>query len=645
MAKAGRNLQRRLAEQWARLIAVDTPDEELARLGRLFNTLLIISIGIGTAVSIAMILTMVLIPEEMETSAWRLAVALPLSSVFIAILCLFLSHRGYVRQTASLYVWVNFFGIALAVWFFSGPLSPAWFLYSWTIAIAGILLAPGYALGMAAMVMGYFGILVLLSGLGLYTPPFSPLRPEHRQVSTIGLGLIMLVPTVGLLTYLNMRSLREAMNHLQAATKELEEQHRTLELRVADRTRALEKRAALLATAAEVGRTLASILELDPLAQRVVELIRERFDLYYAGLFLIEQTTAGSEEEYAVLVAGTGTAGRLMREQGHRLRVGGASMVGEACARKEPRLALDVADPASSAEIVRFDNPLLPETRSEMALPLLIGERVLGALDVQSTRPAAFSQEDIAVLRLVADQVAVAVDNARKFSEEATLLETASPLFRISRRLTEATTTLEIAQVVIDLVSETEADGCAVARFDLSPAGQVETVTFLASWHRRRSLHLPMGVPLPPHTGLFPLEMTQQFMDIEDVTQDPRVSARTAQYLSQLGASALLNVPLRAGERVIGFLIVERAAPGPWSPVTLRLYETLADQAAMALGRASLLEETQQRAERERTIRDLSDRVTASFDLDTILQTALNGLGAMAEAGGGYIELRLEEGR
>ncbi len=114
-----------------------------------------------------------------------------------------------------------------------------------------------------------------------------------------------------------------------------------------------------------------------------------------------------------MLEAGTGEAGRQMKEAGHRLEVGGMSMVGAACARREARIALDVGD-----EAVRFDNPLLPDTRSEMALPLIAGDRVLGALDVQSTEPAAFSQEDIAVLQLVADQVAVAIANARLFAAD-----------------------------------------------------------------------------------------------------------------------------------------------------------------------------------------------------------------------------------
>ena len=417
-----------------------------------------------------------------------------------------------------------------------------------------------------------------------------------------------------------------------------------LEQRVADRTRALEKRAALLATAADVGHTVTSILELESLTRRVVELIRERFDLYYAGLFLIDETSVGPEDdEYAVLVAGTGEAGQRLKEQGHKLRVGGASMVGAACAHKEPRLALDVADPSSSAEIVRFDNPLLPETRSEMALPLIVGERVLGALDVQSTKPAAFSQEDIAVLQLVANQIAVAVDNALKFSEEATLLEATSPLYRISRRLTTATTTNEVVQAIIEAVADTEADGCMIARFDRTgrDTDQIQTVTFLGHWRRHSEFQIPIGQPLPPEN--INLQALTTFWITEDVEQDTHFSDSFRRFLLQREVRSLVNIPLRIGTRFIGFIAIFRSVPGPFPLVALRLYETLADQAAVALERGRLLEEAQRQAEREHAIRDLADRVTASFDIDTILQTTLEDLSAVVGAEGGYIELSMGE--
>jgi PAS domain S-box-containing protein len=169
----------------------------------------------------------------------------------------------------------------------------------------------------------------------------------------------------------------------------------------------LARRALLLQTAAEVSRATSSILDVDELLPQVVELIRDRFNLYYAGLFLVDE--AG---EYAVLQAGTGEAGRKMLEAGHKLKVGGASMIGWCVVNTQARIALDVGKDA-----VRFGNPLLPQTRSEMALPLISRGRVIGAVTIQSAQPAAFTQEDITILQTMADQLANAVENARLFTE------------------------------------------------------------------------------------------------------------------------------------------------------------------------------------------------------------------------------------
>ncbi|MFL7795132.1 MAG: GAF domain-containing protein [Anaerolineae bacterium] len=180
---------------------------------------------------------------------------------------------------------------------------------------------------------------------------------------------------------------------------------------------ALERRSARLQTAAEVSAAASSILDLDDLIQRVVELARERFGLYYAGLFLVDEGG-----KWAVLRAGTGEAGRKMLEQGHKLAVGGDSMVGACVADRKACVALDL-----DAAAVHQDNPLLPETRSELALPLIARDEVVGALTVQSVREAAFTREDIAVLQTMANQLANAIVNARLYEEltrERYLLDT-----------------------------------------------------------------------------------------------------------------------------------------------------------------------------------------------------------------------------
>jgi len=164
----------------------------------------------------------------------------------------------------------------------------------------------------------------------------------------------------------------------------------------------VERRARLLRAAAEVGRTVTSILNLDQLLARTVDLICQVYGFYYAGVFLVDESG-----EWAVLRAGYGEAGAQMVAQGHRLKVGGYSMIGTAISQRKARIALDVGE-----EPVHFKNPYLPLTRSEMALPLIIGERCIGAVTVQSVEEAAFTEDDITGLQAMADQLAVAINNA-----------------------------------------------------------------------------------------------------------------------------------------------------------------------------------------------------------------------------------------
>jgi GAF domain-containing protein len=167
----------------------------------------------------------------------------------------------------------------------------------------------------------------------------------------------------------------------------------------------IQRRTVQFRAAAQVSRAASSILGVDQLVEESVNLIRDHFDFYYVGLFLLD-----GDGEFAVLRAGTGEAGRIMLESGHKLEIGGESMIGWCVAHGQARIALDV-----DQEVSRFDNPLLPDTRSEMALPLTSRGEIIGALTVQSIERAAFSDEDIAVLQIMADQIANAIANAQQF--------------------------------------------------------------------------------------------------------------------------------------------------------------------------------------------------------------------------------------
>jgi GAF domain-containing protein/HAMP domain-containing protein len=174
-----------------------------------------------------------------------------------------------------------------------------------------------------------------------------------------------------------------------------------------------ERRSALLQASTEVSRAVAQIRDLDQLLAQVTQLISQHFGFYHAGVFLVDYT-----HRYAVLRAANSEGGQRMLQRLHKLAVGSEGIVGTVTSTGQPRVALDVG-----VDAVYFNNPDLPLTRSEVAVPLRIGGEIIGALDVQSTERAAFEAEDVTVLTALADQIAIAIQNARLFHQTQTALE------------------------------------------------------------------------------------------------------------------------------------------------------------------------------------------------------------------------------
>jgi len=176
--------------------------------------------------------------------------------------------------------------------------------------------------------------------------------------------------------------------------------------------RVMTKHTIQLRAAAEVSNAASSILDINELLPNVAELIRNHFDYYYTGIFLVDET-----QEWAILKAATGEMGQQMLAQGQRLPLGDSSMIGWCISHRQARIALDVG-----ADAVRLRNPLLPLTRSEIALPLIAHGQMIGAMTIQSAMPSAFAKMDITALQTMADQIANALENARLFTERASLI-------------------------------------------------------------------------------------------------------------------------------------------------------------------------------------------------------------------------------
>jgi GAF domain-containing protein len=222
--------------------------------------------------------------------------------------------------------------------------------------------------------------------------------------------LMLLVGVIGNLTISSLKSryLEEHQKLLRSLANE-EDLKQNLQVQ----KEILDKRLFQLRTASEISQAISSILDSQILIQRVSDLVKERFNLYYVGVFLLD-----AAKEYAVLRYGTGDMGRRMFAARHRLAVGGYSMIGWCTQTRKSRVALDIGE-----EAVHFDNPLLPNTRSELALPIISGNNVLGAMTIQSEQPSAFDDDDILILQSVADSLASSLENANAFQRTQKAME------------------------------------------------------------------------------------------------------------------------------------------------------------------------------------------------------------------------------
>jgi GAF domain-containing protein len=189
-----------------------------------------------------------------------------------------------------------------------------------------------------------------------------------------------------------------------------------------------QRRSQLLAAAADIARAMTASLNRDELLRTAVNLIRERFGFYHASIFTVEPGSG-----IAVLRESTGEAGRELKARHHQLAVGSRSLVGSATATRQPVVVQDVID-----DPTHLKNPLLPDTRAEAVIPLLSGEAVVGALDVQSSLPHAFGGEDVAILVTIADQLAVALQNARLYDQTARQARRESLVVEITSKIRAA---------------------------------------------------------------------------------------------------------------------------------------------------------------------------------------------------------------
>ncbi len=346
--------------------------------------------------------------------------------------------------------------------------------------------------------------------------------------------------------------------------------------------RRLNERTAQLYASAEVGRAAVSILDTNQLLREIVNLITDRFGFYYAAVFLADSTG-----RWAVLREATGDAGRILKERKHQLEVGGQSMVGTAMKTRQARIALDVG-----AEAVRFVNPLLPDTRSEIALPLVVGTRVIGAMDVQSTQMAAFDEASAAVLQSMADQIAIALSNAVQFQQAQAALQRTRLLYEASTAISKSE---DAFGILYELMTQAVADADAAQILTYGPldeAGQYAYFEVAASW-------VPEGSSLPgisagtrvlPEQTLPISALASEPYVIRDAA-DPAVLPEQRRIMQAMGMRAMLGYALVAGAQPVGLLLIGYREPHMFTPAETQPLQALTGQIAVTLRNQQLVHE------------------------------------------------------
>ena len=360
----------------------------------------------------------------------------------------------------------------------------------------------------------------------------------------------------------------------------------------------VEARTAQLRTSAEVGRAAASILDTEQLLRDVVNLITDRFGFYYTAIFLTDETG-----EWAVLHAASGEAGQILKERGHRLFINGQSMVGTAMRSRHPRIALDVGD-----EAVRFANPLLPETRSEVALPLIVGQQLLGALDVQSTQVAAFDEASAAVLQIMADQIAIALSNTQQFQQTQIALSSERRQNEVSLAISQAEDAASLLYALVAYATD-EADAAAILLYGpRDPFGRLLYIEVSAGWSRfAEESPLVTGARFTPDQLPY-LEAVGpgQPLTISDIS-DAVVKPEYQKALASWKARALMAVDLAVGDKTLGTLIFAFNQPRFFSETELDAWQAYARQTAVVLRNRQLVSESQAAL---RQIDDINRRLT-----------------------------------
>lgn len=527
-------------------------DEEKTRTAFYINVLILTNIPIFLILATARMATgTALISRE----------NLILVGVIILMLAMwFLMRSGQITLTSYLYIGLNWIAITLITFVSNGLRGMSFNGYFLIMLITGLLL--GWRSAVVITILSIIAAFAMSNaenmGLIEYSPNSSIVLAIEAAV-LLTFGAIFLILIINTLQNATKREKARA-DELNKTNRILSELRDDLETRIAQRTADLEKqqtntekRSRQFEAITDVSQAISATRSIKALLPKVASVISDQFGFYHVGIFLND-----SASQYAVLSATNSEGGHRMLARGHQLKIGSQGIVGTAIGDGKPRIALDTGQDA-----VFFDNPDLPETRSEMALPLRNEDKVMGALDVQSIERNAFSNEDVEVLSILANQVSLAIVNAQVFE-------------RSQRALAEAE---------------------SITRQYLRDTWQKlpEELKFIGYRYNLTSTDLIVNEEELKHIG---------------ISENKKE----------------ISVPIDLRGEIIGTLSVQVPKNEKINQGQMDLIKAVAERVAFSVENARLFDETSRRAQREQLVSEITTKIRSTTDPDEMIKIALDEL-------------------
>lgn len=544
----------------------DSPEDRNPDFIRLVRTILWIVILVNAG---GIILTTGMLGPETRNSSAVIALSVTL---VLELISLFSAMRGHLAMAKIVVPLALIVAITIIALLSTGVHSVAILTFPLIIVISTLLLGEKAALTTTPLIL----VGVVIVAIGDLTGWNTSASAQDTGLEDIFLTSMLMYATSAVLQILirrlnaNVQRARENEQAQIETNRELEELRAALETRVDERTNELalvnarnQKRAQQFEAISQVARTAASLQTMDELLNRVTQLISEQFGYYHVGIFLLDQN-----REYCVLRSANSEGGARMLERGHSLKVGESGIVGYVSDTGIARIALDV-----DIDLAFLNNPDLPDTRAEMALPMSVGGDVIGVLDVQSKERDAFTQDDTQVLTTLADQVASAIQNVRSYN-------TTQQLLAESQRLA---------------------------------GGYIQN-----AWEILQSADQRIGYHFSA-TSLRPLEKLVDSPQIEQALSSGKVVASG-------GKKATLAVPIRLRGKTIGAMELRAPQGHAWNSDEIDIAEAVAERLSLAIETAIVIESTQRRAALEQATSEISSKISTSTRIESILRTTAEEL-------------------